>query len=216
LDWDQQTYMPTGGTEARSEHVSILGRMAHEILTDEQTLRQLEAAEREAEEGSEGAAICRNVRRQFDQATKLPTALVAKKMRLSSLAHEKWVVARRNNDFKSFAGTLEEMFDIVREEAECLGYTNHLYDALIDQYEEGATHADCTAMFATLKGPMVELITRANRKSTTPSSMGSGTLPPSRHLPKCLSRQSAMTFPAAVKTLRSTRSARRFPSAMFA
>lgn len=158
LDWDQQTYLPHGGSEARAEHVGILGRMAHELLTDDQTLRLLEAAEKESAPGSVDAALCRIVRRNYELATKIPASLVAEKSRLSSLAHEKWVVARKNNDFKSFAGDLETMFDIARQEAEYFGYKAHIYDALVDQYEEGATHADCAAMFATIKKPLGELL----------------------------------------------------------
>jgi carboxypeptidase Taq len=83
---------------------------------------------------------------------------VERKSKLAAEAHEKWVEARANNDFKGFAPTLEQMFDIAREEAEHLGYKDHIYDALLDQYEEGATAADCRAMFESLKGPNVTLV----------------------------------------------------------
>jgi carboxypeptidase Taq len=88
----------------------------------------------------------------------LPTELVARKTKLSAVAHEEWVRARSANDFASFSPTLEKMFDICKEEAECLGYTDHIYDALTDQYEEGATASDWRAMFEAIKGPQVELV----------------------------------------------------------
>ena len=50
------------------------------------------------------------------------------------------------------------MFEIAREEAEHLGYTDDIYDALLDQYEEGATAADVRAMFDAIRGPQVELV----------------------------------------------------------
>jgi len=158
MDWDQQVLMPPGGGEARAEHLSILGRMYHELLVEDQTLRLIEAAEAEAAPDSVESAICRLARRSYEQATKIPTELVAEKIHLSSLAHEKWVAARAANDFTSFAPILERMFEITGQEAEYLGYTNHIYDALIDHYETGATQADCVAMYETLKKPMVELV----------------------------------------------------------
>lgn len=157
LDWDQQCYMPPGGGEARAEHGSILARMAHELLTSDETRRLIEDAASAAESEDETALI-RVVRRDYDLSTKIPADLVAEKMRESSLAHEKWVHARANNDFASFSSTLEKMFEIARKEATYLGYKDHIYDALLDQYEEGATAADCRRMYDGLKGPNKELI----------------------------------------------------------
>ena len=52
---------------------------------------------------------------------------------------------------------LEKMFDLTRQAAEHLGYTDHIYDALIDQYEPGTKQADVAAMFADMKPRLVEL-----------------------------------------------------------
>lgn len=158
MEWDQQCFMPPGGGEARAEHLGILSRMHHERLTSEETARLVDEAGREAEPGSLEAAFVRNARRRYDLATKIPTALVAEKTRLSSIAHEEWVRARAENDFPSFAPTLERMFEIARQEAEFLGYRDHIYDALIDLYEEGATEADCRRMYEALKPAGIELI----------------------------------------------------------
>jgi carboxypeptidase Taq len=154
LEWDQQTFMPHGGAEARAEHLGRLSKLAHETFTSEETQRLA----RESEGEGDDAAMLRVVQRDLDLATKLPTELVAEKTRLGAIAHEAWVKARAENDFAGFAPTLERMFEIARQEAEHLGYTDHIYDALLDQYEEGATAADAKAMFEAIKGPQVELV----------------------------------------------------------
>ena len=155
LDWDQQTYMPRGGAEARANHLEALSKMRHELFTSEAVQNAIANARPESEDEQ---ALIRVIRRDLDLATKLPTELVARKTKLSAVAHEEWVRARSANDFASFSPTLEKMFDICKEEAECLGYTDHIYDALTDQYEEGATAADWRAMFEAIKGPQVELV----------------------------------------------------------
>lgn len=170
LDWDQQTYMPKGGTEARAEHSGILGRMAHELLVSQETLTLLEAAEKDSSPETVDGALCRIVRRQFDLSTKIPTELVAEKGKLAALAHDKWVEARATNNFKAFQDDLSRMFDIARQEAQYLGYKEHIYDALIDQYEEGTTHADCASMFATIKQPLGELLKNIQSKPATDDS----------------------------------------------
>lgn len=169
MDWDQQTYMPRGGAEARAEHQGILSRMAHESFTSDSTAALLDRASGDVE-SEDDQALLRVVRRDLDLATKLPTALVEEKSKLSAIAHERWVEARAKNDFKGFAPTLERMFEIARQEAECLGYTDHIYDALLDQYEEGATAADVRAMFEALKGPQVELVKAIGQKAPTDDS----------------------------------------------
>jgi carboxypeptidase Taq len=168
MDWDHQTYMPRGGGHARAEHVGILSRMAHETFTADETGKLIEAAEGQFEPGSDEAALVRNAKRDFGLSTKIPTALVAEKSRLSSIAHEDWVKARAENDFKGFAPTLERMFEIAREEAEALGYKEHIYDALLDQYEEGATAADCTRMFEALKDRQVALVKAISESGNQP------------------------------------------------
>jgi carboxypeptidase Taq len=158
MDWDQQTYMPHGAGEARAEHLSILSRMAHELMTDGTTVKLLEQAHDEADPNGVDASLLRIVKRDVDLRTKLPAAFVAEKGREGALAHDVWVKARKNNDFASFAPTLEKMFELSRREAEYLGYKEHIYDALIDQYEEGFTAADARAMYESIKGPQVALV----------------------------------------------------------
>jgi carboxypeptidase Taq len=156
MEWDQQTFMPRGGAEARAEHIGILSRMAHETFVSDETRRALDQATGEVQGDDE--AMLRVVRRDIDLRTKIPTALVEEKSRLGAVAHEAWVKARATNDFPSFAPILERMFEIARQEAEHLGYQEDIYDALLDQYEEGATAADVRAMFEAIKGPQVELV----------------------------------------------------------
>ncbi|HRI43912.1 MAG TPA: carboxypeptidase M32 [Fimbriimonadaceae bacterium] len=158
MEWDQQTYMPPGGAEARAAHVGILSRLAHETMVADETRALLEKARAEAEPGSDQAALIRVAQRDLDLRTKIPASLVEEKSRLASIAHEEWVRARKESNFKGFQGTLERMFEIVRQEAEYLGYKDHIYDALLDQYEEGATAADCRRMFEDIKAPIVALV----------------------------------------------------------
>lgn len=156
MDWDQQTYMPRGGAEARAAHLESLSRMRHELFTSDENQKDVVEAAKDA--SGEDKDLLRVIARDLELATKLPSELVGRKSKLAAIAHEDWVAARSKNDFKGFAPTLEKMFDIAKEEAEHLGYTDHIYDALTDQYEEGATAADWKLMYESIKGPQVELV----------------------------------------------------------
>lgn len=158
MDWDQQCYMPGGATEGRSAQVGILSRLAHELFTSNEVGEAISRLQPTFDPNSVEGAMLRVAKRDFDLRTKFPAEFVERKSRLSSEAHEAWVHARKTNDFARFCPTLTEMFEIAKEEAEYVGYKDHVYDGLLDQYEEGATAADCTAMFETLKQPTVELV----------------------------------------------------------
>lgn len=158
MDWDQQTYLPKNSSDARANHVSLLSRMAHEAFVSEETQKALEGATKEVQPGTEDADFVRVTQRNMDLRTKLPAEYVARRSKLTAEAHDLWVEARANNNFVKFAPIMEQMFDLAREEATLIGYKDEMYDALIDQSEEGATHAQCVAIFDSIRQPMVELI----------------------------------------------------------
>jgi carboxypeptidase Taq len=63
---------------------------------------------------------------------------------------------------------LENIVALKRREAEAIGYKTHPYDALLDEYEPGATTADITGVFAALRSdlaPLVEAIIGCGRTS---------------------------------------------------
>lgn len=167
MDWDQQTYMPRGGAEARAQHMGLLSRMAHETFVSDETQNALLHASGEASNEND-VALLRVVQREMDQRTKIPASLVEEKTSLGAHAHEKWVEARANNTFSTFAPTLEQMFDICRKEAEYLGYQDHIYDALTDLYEEGATKKGWDTMFGSVRQPLVDLVRRIKESGRQP------------------------------------------------
>jgi carboxypeptidase Taq len=157
MNWDRQVLMPPGGGEARTAHVGRLTRMAHELFVSDETQRIVEEAAKEAETDEERAAI-RVMRRELEIKTKLPTSLVERKAKVSSDAYDVWKVAKAESNFAMLAPYLQELFDIARETAERRGYTDHVYDPLIDLFEEGAKQADAQRMFDSIKQPIGNLV----------------------------------------------------------
>src|SRR5918998_737717 len=157
LFWDQQTYMPGGGVAGRAEQVATLSRLAHEMLTDDETKRLLDASG-EPDPSSEEGALIRRALRDYERATKLPAELVAETSRVTSLAEPAWVRAREESDWSLFAPHLEKVLALKRETAEALGYEDHPYDALLDAYEPEAKKARIEVMFEELKEGVLPLI----------------------------------------------------------
>jgi carboxypeptidase Taq len=161
LEWDMQVKMPPGGSEARARHMSVLSRLIHETFTADETGALLAAAEREANglpHDSNDASLLRVARHDYDRDCKLPSDLVAEITKATTLAHGVWVKARAENDFKSFVPSLKRIVELKKRAAECYGYTDHIYDALLDTYEPGLKTADVVRMFADLRRELVPLV----------------------------------------------------------
>jgi len=119
LYWDEQVMMPEGGTPARSRQRSALSSLRHERLADERMgtlLTQL--ADEDLTQTQ--AAIVREVRREYDEATRLPDDLTAEMDRAESAAQPKWRAAREANDYETFRPALERVVDLRKQ------YANHI------------------------------------------------------------------------------------------
>jgi carboxypeptidase Taq len=161
LGWDQQTYMPPGGAAARAEQVATLSRIAHERFVSEETGRLLQEAAGEVaglDYDSDDAALIRVVQHDYDLETRVPTKLVEEIARTTTQAHEIWAKARQDNNFAAFAPMLERIYDLMRQQAEALGYTDRMYDALLDIYEPHMKTADVERLFDGLRQELVPFV----------------------------------------------------------
>ena len=57
-------------------------------------------------------------------------------------SQQAWQEAKKKNDFPSFRPRLEKVVDLKRQEADAVGYQDHRYNALIEEFEPGATVAE--------------------------------------------------------------------------
>ncbi|AZI42525.1 carboxypeptidase M32 [Deinococcus psychrotolerans] len=160
LSWDQETQMPEDAARVRGLQMSSLAGLSHHLLTSDETRALLEAAEAvDTGQLSEvDVDLLRVTRRDFDKATKLPTAFVEDVSQARNEAHHAWIKARADNDFASFAPYLERVLSLTRQYAELIGYDQHPYDALLDDYEPGMKTAHVRQIFADLRERTLPLL----------------------------------------------------------
>lgn len=173
LNWDHQTYMPPKGGALRGEQMAFLASLAHQKLTDARVgelLGAVEGSELVRDPESDAAANVREIRRAYDRATKIPPDLVAELARVTTEAQQVWEQARKKNDFASFRPLLARVVELKRQEAAAVGYNDHPYNALIEEYEPGTTVAELKALFAGLTAdlaPLVRKIAESPKKPDT-------------------------------------------------
>jgi carboxypeptidase Taq len=141
--------------------MALLAGLHHEKATDPRIgalLGTLEGSGLVAEPESPAAVNVREIRRSFDRLTRLPRSLVEELARTTSLAQQEWIIARRKGDFGHFRPWLEKVVHLKQREAECLGDGTISYDALLDEYEPGATSQEISRLFVALRGALVPLV----------------------------------------------------------
>ncbi len=171
LGWDERTYMPTGGAQLRADQLGLLSRMIHEQFVAPEIgewLSELEQSKLVKDNGSVEAANVRETRHRYDKETKLPKELVEELTKVTSLAQGEWVKARKNNDFKAFLPWLEKVVKLTREKAKCYGYKGEPYNALLDDYEPGATVDMIDDVFKNLRDELVTLLKKVQNAKKKP------------------------------------------------
>lgn len=169
LGWDQQTYMPAAGASLRGDQLALLARLAHERATDPRLGELLAVCESDPfEPGSVEAANVRELRHSYDRAVKLPVQLVEKLAQVTTAAQQAWQAARSADDFPMFRPHLEAVLRLKREEADAVGWSGHRYDALLDEYEPGATAAELTPLFAHLTTELAPLVKAVGDSGVSP------------------------------------------------
>ena len=118
LGWDQTTYMPPGGAEARGRQIALLSRLAHERLTDPAVGRLLDALTPWADAqgaDSDAASLMRVTRRDYDRATRVPSSFVQRLAEHTAATYDAWERARPANDFAAVRPLLETTVELSRE-----------------------------------------------------------------------------------------------------
>ncbi|MEY3897179.1 MAG: hypothetical protein RLZZ214_2700 [Verrucomicrobiota bacterium] len=168
IGWDQETYLPPAAARHRADQLAWLSSRAHELATSDAWKTDLESAEA-ADPGTDPklTANLKELRREFDRATKLTVELVARDSVASSLAKHAWADARERSDFPTFAPHLETLLGIAREKAELWGYKDEPYDALLDGYERATSTAAVASLFDAMRPDLREIPAQAVEKSAS-------------------------------------------------
>ncbi len=161
LGWDQQTYMPIGGGEARGQQLATLGKLAHEKGTSDEVGKLLDDLKKEfagANSTSDEAAMVRVAARDYEKAVRVPGEFIAEQAIVTTRAFEAWAEARSKSDFSIFRPHLEKVVELVKKYVSFFPPADHPYDTLLDDYEPGMKTAEVQAIFNGLRPKQVELI----------------------------------------------------------
>lgn len=166
LGWDQSTYLPQAASAGRSRQTALISTIAHQKATDPEYGKLLDTAGKRDDLTPEQARMLGLARKNYDQATRLPTAFVAEWTEHGGNSYSAWTEARPANDFRRMVPILEKTLDYSLQGA---GYYPEFatpMDYFIDQSDEGMTQAQVDDVFRQLREalvPLVEQVAQAER-----------------------------------------------------
>jgi len=164
LEWDEETYMPVGGSEHRAAQHALIARLEHERACDPRLADLLSLAETADHPADSIEAIdLRALRREFEHARRIPTTLVEDLAHASTIARAAWEHARDRDDPRDYLPALARVVELVRATADCVRGDGSRYDACLDQWEPGLDEGTVSALFAELTPQVGELATRYDR-----------------------------------------------------
>lgn len=163
LQWDQETYLPPKGAELRGRQLSTLSELAHAMFTD----GKLDAILNELKDHSLTDHQRRNIElttEDLNRQKKLPTEFVGRLSNAVNRSFHKWIEARRVDDFSIFQPYLQEIIALKREEASLIGYQEHPYNALLQEFDRGSSVAQLDDVFSALRQPLKDILDKVRRQ----------------------------------------------------
>lgn len=182
LQWDQETSLPRSGQASRASQLSVVAGLLHEQLTGD---RLSDVVAEIMEDQSSPPALRTHAayaERAISRSRKIPKELAQKLASTTPAATAQWMQARQQQDFSLFAPSLREILALKRQVAEALGGET-LYDALLDEYEPGATSAQIDPLFDDLEREVSELLAQVLEAEPVDESAARG------HFPAAAQRQ---------------------------
>jgi len=161
LNWDQSTYMPAGGAEARGRQMATLAKISQEKFIDPaigKMLDDLRPYQESLPYDSDDASLIRVTRTDYERALKVPPQFLADLNIHAAEAYQTWTEARPANDFRRVQPNLEKTLDLSRKLAEFFPGHQHIADPLIDMSDFGMGAASVRTLFSELREQLVPIV----------------------------------------------------------
>ncbi len=167
LEYDLEVNAPKKATNERSKQMAWTSLEAHKLVKSENMkniLNELGAKEDNEEGFGETAyqkALIRKRFNEYNKAIKIPNEHIKEKQEILTKSYDNWIKAREKNDFSLFEPYLEAVVACVKREASYIKKDGQsLYDALLNEYEEGITSAVLDPLFEELQKKLIPIVER--------------------------------------------------------
>lgn len=170
LQWDQETYLPPKGIDFRGQQIATLSEIAHQLFTDKtmgELLEELSLCEDLTSSEKRNIVLSKE---DYERNIKLSAAFIRQLSETVNQSYHAWAKARKENSFALFEQPLHELIQLKKQEADMLGYEQHPYNALMNDYDKGLTVSKVDSLFVELKTPLLNLLDSLKNKKSIDNS----------------------------------------------
>lgn len=167
LYWDMKTGTPKSGQAGHVEALTHFSAENFAMSTSERLGEMLTGLSETTEFENltdTWKFIVKRMKQDYDRNKRIPAELYNTFTEVQAQSGIVWEEAKENSDFSLFTPNLQKMIDLTRE---MTGYTDpgkEVYDALLDQYEEGMDSATIDGLFEDLKKELIPLVKKILEK----------------------------------------------------
>lgn len=164
MQWDQETYMPPKGAAMRGQQLSTLSELAYELFAEEELgkiLNELAAAgDLQPDERTNVLLTLED----YEKNKRYSAAFVRALSEQVNKAFHAWISARKQDSYALFEPELARLVELKKRETDILGFKDHPYNALLNEYEKGATVALIDKTFSDLLPELKKLFNAIREK----------------------------------------------------
>ena len=161
LYWDMRTGMPKEGFARHIDAVTYFSTEAFEMGTSEELgnlLTELAKPEEFTALDEKWKFVVSKMKRDYDKNKRIPKELYERYVRAEAESERAWEEAKQACDYPMFAPHLKEMIALTKEMVSYTDPDKEVYDALLNQYEEGMDSETIDRIFGDLKKELVPLV----------------------------------------------------------
>ena len=148
--WDMETTAPDGAKEKLSDALTFFSTEAFKLSTSDEfynlVLKLSEPEEFEKLDDVMKFDVSRN-KRDLDKMRRVPADFYEEYVKTTTKAGIVWPKAKQNSDFSMYEKDLEAVIEAVKKYQGYINPDMDVYDALIDQFEEGMTQKTIDRVF---------------------------------------------------------------------
>jgi carboxypeptidase Taq len=164
LGWDQETYLPEKSATFRGQQITTLSSIAHEMFTEEPLGHLLQELHSRGDLDPVAAKNISLSLEDYDKNKKYPASFVSEMSQTTNECYHAWIRARKSGTYADFEPVLAKMIALKKQETTILGYNGHCYNALLNEYEKGATTTMLDTVFTDVKTALTPLLRLIEQK----------------------------------------------------
>jgi carboxypeptidase Taq len=178
LQWDQETYLPPKGAAIRGQQIATLSEITHGLFTSDSFGSLLKELNQKKDLDVKEKKNVSLTLEDYSKQKKIPADFVRRITETINKSFHSWIEARKRNDFSYFATDLGELVTLKKQEAELIGYSDHPYNAFLNEHDRGTSVKLLDTVFNNLKGPLKNILDKITASPQVDDSFLS------RHYPK--------------------------------